>query len=88
MESANTLYKKSNTTLSFKEWIEREKAKNKFIPNKPAINEYLNADGDGESIGAKEEDKGDEKKVLMKNIVVATLMVVGVVVLWKAVKSQ
>jgi phage anti-repressor protein len=33
-KSANQLWKESNTTLSFKDWLEREKNKGKFIPNK------------------------------------------------------
>ena len=33
-KSANQLWKESNTTLSFKHWLEREKEKGKFIPNK------------------------------------------------------
>jgi len=33
-KSANQLWKESNTTLSFKDWLDREKEKGKFIPNK------------------------------------------------------
>lgn len=33
-KSANQLWKESNTTLSFKDWIQREKEKGDFIPNK------------------------------------------------------
>jgi hypothetical protein len=33
-KSANQLWKESNTSLNFKTWIEREKEKGKFIPNK------------------------------------------------------
>jgi hypothetical protein len=48
MKSANQLWKESGTTLSFKEWITREKAKysnftdeeKKFILNKP-LNENI-----------------------------------------------
>jgi hypothetical protein len=36
-KSANQLWKDSNTSLSFKEWIEREKSKGVFIPNKKFI---------------------------------------------------
>lgn len=34
VKSANQLWKESNTSLSFKDWIEREKSKGIFIPNK------------------------------------------------------
>ena len=33
-KSANQLWKESNTSLSFKDWLEREKSKGIFIPNK------------------------------------------------------
>ena len=33
-KSANQLWKESNTSLSFKDWIDREKNKGKYIPNK------------------------------------------------------
>jgi hypothetical protein len=41
-KSANQLYRESGTTLPFKEWIEREKAKGIHIPNVEANNEMLN----------------------------------------------
>lgn len=37
-KSANQLWKESNTTLTFKTWIEREKEKGQFIPNKKFVN--------------------------------------------------
>lgn len=33
-KSANQIWKESGTTLKFSDWIEREKAKGAFIPNK------------------------------------------------------
>lgn len=33
-KGANQLWKESNTTLSFKDWLEREKDKGIFIPNR------------------------------------------------------
>lgn len=36
-KSANQLWKESNTTLTFKDWLEREKEKGQFIPNKKFI---------------------------------------------------
>jgi hypothetical protein len=45
MLSANKLYKQSGSTLPFKDWLEREKAKGKFIPNVEAMEEFYNADG-------------------------------------------
>lgn len=45
MESANQLYRNSGTTLSFKDWLEREKNKGVFIPNVEAMKEFANFDG-------------------------------------------
>jgi hypothetical protein len=39
-KSANQLWKESGTTLSFKNWIEREKQKGMLIPNK-LVNDSL-----------------------------------------------
>jgi hypothetical protein len=33
-KSANQLWRESGTSLSFKDWLDREKDKGKFIPNK------------------------------------------------------
>lgn len=43
MKSANKLWKESGTTLSFKEWIEREKKK--FNSNEVSANALLGVDG-------------------------------------------
>lgn len=40
-KSANQLWKESNTTLSFKDWLDREKEKGQFIPNK----KFMGMDG-------------------------------------------
>ena len=40
-KSANQLWKESNTSLTFKDWIDREKQKGMFIPNK----KYKGVDG-------------------------------------------
>lgn len=40
-KGANQLWKESNTSLSFKDWLDREKEKGKFIPNK----KFKNVDG-------------------------------------------
>jgi len=50
------MYKESGSTLSFKDWLEREKNKGKFIPNIQAQKELENADGSGKT--AQENLKG------------------------------
>jgi ABC-type phosphate transport system substrate-binding protein len=82
MKSANQLYKESGTTLSFKDWIEREKSKGIHIPNVEANNEMLNLLGDEKN----EEPKSNNK--LVRNV----LFVVGAVALayvgYRYVKSK
>jgi ABC-type phosphate transport system substrate-binding protein len=82
MKSANQLYKESGTTLSFREWIEREKSKGIHIPNVEANNEMLNLLGDEKN----EEPKSNNK--LVRNV----LFVVGAVALayvgYRYVKSK
>jgi len=36
-KSANQLWKESGSTLSFKEWLQREKDKGRFLPNKQLV---------------------------------------------------
>jgi len=45
MISANKIYQQSGSSLPFKEWIAREKAKGNFIPNAVAMESFQNADG-------------------------------------------
>jgi ABC-type phosphate transport system substrate-binding protein len=82
MKSANQLYKESGTTLSFRDWIEREKSKGIHIPNVEANNEMLNLLGDEKN----EEPKSNNK--LVRNV----LFVVGAVALayvgYRYVKSK
>lgn len=67
MKSANQLFKDSGTTLSFKDWIQREKSKGIHIPNVDANNEMLSLLGD--------ENTADEPK--NKHLVRNILFVVG-----------
>lgn len=43
-KSANQLWKESGSTLSFKTWLQREKDKGRFLPNKQLI-EFNSVDG-------------------------------------------
>lgn len=91
MLSANKLYKESGTTLSFKEWLEREKAKGKFIPNVEAMEEFVNADG-----GASEESsekpeitaKSVENKQMFGSIARVGLIVVLAYFVYRTIKSE
>lgn len=77
MKSANQQYKESGSTLKFNEWITREKAKNNFIPNVAAIDEYLNADGNQVTENDKKSNEKDvDRSILIRNIVI-TAAVIG-----------
>jgi hypothetical protein len=82
MKSANQLYKESGTTLSFKDWIEREKSKGVHIPNVEANTEMLSLLGN--------ENKTDEPNGnhMVRNV----LFVVGAVALayvgYRYIKSK
>ena len=76
-KSANQLYKESKSTLSFKDWIEREKAKGVQIPNIEANAAMMNAIGAEQTTKEKEPDK---TKILIRNLAfVAVVVVLGVV---------
>ena len=91
MLSANKLYKESGTTLSFKEWLEREKGKGKFIPNVEAMEEFINADGgtSGESSEQSEiTAKSVENKQMFTSVARVGLLVVLAYFVYRTIKSE
>ena len=70
MLSANKIYQMSGSSLPFKEWIAREKAKGNFIPNAAAMETFANADGESDC-GCEEEDK---KSPMFKNLVIVAVI--------------
>lgn len=70
IKSANQLYRESGSSLPFKQWIEREKAKGIFIPNVEAQNEMMNV------IGEERTTTEDKPNHLIRNL--AMLAVIGV----------
>lgn len=91
MLSANKLYKESGTTLSFKEWLEREKAKGKFIPNVEAMEEFVNADGGtSEDSSDKPEITAEsvENKQLFTSVARVGLIVVLAYFVYRTIKSE
>jgi hypothetical protein len=77
MLSANKLYKQSGSTLAFKDWLEREKAKGKFIPNVEAMEEFYNADGTEEAPAETTEiKKADVDKAQMTSKVLRVGLIV------------
>jgi hypothetical protein len=83
-KSANQLYKESGTQLSFKDWIEREKAKGAQIPNVAAnaeMESMLNAEGQTDK-------EPDTNKIILRNV--ATTLVVATLVFFvvKALRKK
>lgn len=77
MLSANQRYKQSGTSLSFAEWIEREKAKGIVIPQKGVTDVYIEAVKD---IEPKKDDNSKDNKVLGLNknmLLLSALIVLG-----------
>jgi hypothetical protein len=46
-KSANQIWRESGSTLSFKNWLQREKDKGRFLPNKQLM-EFSSAEGESE----------------------------------------
>lgn len=65
--------------MPFKDWLEREKAKGKFIPNVEAMEEFYNADGTEESKAdeAPEIKKADVDKKQMTDRLIRTALIVA-----------
>jgi hypothetical protein len=91
MLSANKLYKESGTTLSFKEWLEREKGKGKFIPNVEAIEEFINADGGTSAESSEQAEitaKSVENKQMFTSVARVGLLVVLAYFVYRTIKSE
>jgi hypothetical protein len=84
IKTANQLYKESGSTLPFKQWIEREKAKGIFIPNVNANEEMKNVVGDN-GLDTTNENKPSP---LMRNI--AVVVVIGILgyFAYKTIKNK
>lgn len=75
-KSANQLYKESGSTLSFKNWLEREKAKGVEINNveaNEALENMINQ-ADGEN-AEKNVEANSNKKVLLRNITITVTII-------------
>jgi hypothetical protein len=79
MISANKIYQESGSSLSFKDWLEREKAKGNFIPNANALEQFNSVDGVSDN---KESGTTDISTNLVRNIaIVGVLFVIAYVVI-------
>ena len=74
-KSANQLYKESGTTLSFKDWIEREKTKGVHIPNVEANAEMMSMLGEDEE-KVSQTKQPMQNKVLVRNIAIGLTIVI------------
>jgi hypothetical protein len=80
MISANKLYQESGSSLSFKEWLEREKAKGNFIPNANALEQFHSIDANDENVSEQSNPIGGVN--LVRNMaILGVLLVVAYVVI-------
>ena len=94
-KSANQLWKESNTTLSFKDWLDREKEKGKFIPNKKfkavdSLGLDSNKFEDALGITKKNVYKRDTNKFLGLNkwLLISSVLVIGGAIAYKVYKKN
>ena len=76
-KTANQLYRESGTTLSFAEWLEREKAKGTEMMNaeiKAAIERLNN--------GKEQKTQATNDLGLNKGVVVLGVMIIGAAIVW------
>lgn len=82
MKNANQMYKQSGSTLSFKEWIEREKAKGVVIPQKGVtdkISDELQEKLNGNEVNFVNSEKDKFLGLSKTVLIVSTLIVLGAV---------
>jgi len=82
-KSANQIWKESGTSLAFKDWLQREKDKGVFLPNKKLM-EFNDANGEGEEVDSRaliqETLKKANKKTIVSDNKNALLIGVGVLI--------
>jgi hypothetical protein len=78
--TASQAWRKSGSSLPFKQWIEREKMRDAFLLNKPAqteFNQALNADGQSTTDNPPGKPLSTTKKIVMVGIsIVAVVLIV------------
>lgn len=80
MLSANQRWKQSGTSLSFKEWINREKAKGVVIPQKGVTDVYLTALNNQSDDNSNERNEPKTVVSLSRNILlISGLVIIGAV---------
>lgn len=75
------MYRLSGTSLPFKEWLEQEKAKGVVIPNKPAIDAFLNMDAANNTANSNNVDQDNEANVRMAKNLFRTAVFIGALVI-------
>lgn len=79
MMGANQMYRLSGSSLPFKEWLENEKAKGVVIPNKPALDAFLNMDA--ATPATSQTEQGNEKNVRIAKNLFRTAVLLGAAVM-------
>ena len=92
-KSANQIWKESGTTLSFADWIQREKDKGRFLPNKMIANFTENiANSIKDSVGL-----NDSKSIINTNnkvvglnkwVLITSLVIIGGALTYSLIKKK
>ncbi len=76
-KSANQIWKECGTTLSFKDWIQREKDKGRFLPNRLLQESSISVD-DNLNVGGEEVSTGNNKvDDIINNVLDGTPQAIG-----------
>jgi hypothetical protein len=88
-KSANQIWKESGTTLSFADWIQREKDKGRFLPNQ-IVSEVAESIKNSLGIFTEPEKVNTKTKVvgLNKWIIVASLAIIGGAIAYTVIKKK
>jgi hypothetical protein len=92
-KSANQLWKESGTTLSFKDWIQREKEKGMLIPNKlvndsiALIKSSVGIEDSNDSVVLKDKSSNDVLG-LNKWAIISSILIIGGAVAYTIYKKR
>lgn len=88
-KSANQIWKESGTTLSFADWIQREKDKGRFLPNQ-IVAEVADSIKNSLGIVSEPTTVNTSTKVvgLNKWIIVASIAIIGGAIAYTIVKKK
>jgi hypothetical protein len=83
--SANEMYRNSGSTLPFKDWLDLAKSQGSVIPNKPALDIYMNMDGAAAGTANATEDQSGQ---MHTNIFRSVLLLAAAIAIYKVWRKK